>query len=114
MPIKILFNFFQEELRCYDGFPEYNGGKKITNVERLECAPATIAVSSSSSSGPSTLTNVLLVLLIIVIVLVGIALVYHNGQRVKDTVKPLVVGFQKSMQYKTIDKEEEAAQEVDV
>ena len=91
-------------------------------MERLECAPATIKVGgnnsnhsrSSSVGSSSTLTNILLVLLIVVIIIVGIALVYYNGQKMKETVKPLVVGFQKSMQYKTIDKEEEAAQEVDV
>ena len=53
-------------------------------------------------------------MLIIVMIIIAIALVYYNGQKVKETVKPLVVGFQKSMQYKTIEKEEEAAQEVDV
>lgn len=93
-------------------YPEYNAGKQIMNVRQLDCPPSSTSQQSSSSS--SSVTHALLVILIILVAIVGVLVVYYNRQKLHDSVKPLVVSFQKSMQYSTIDKEETEVPETNV
>ncbi len=62
--------------------------------------------SEKSSSGRGV-TNGLLVTLILLVLLVGLLVIYYHRQALRDTVKPLVVSFQKSMQYSTIEKDDQ-------
>lgn len=110
----ILLSRIQSDLRCYDGYPIANAGKKILNANRLDCAPPESADKSLSSAAlhhGRGVTNGLLVTLIVLVIVVGAMVVYYNRQKLRDNVKPLVVSFQKSMQYKTIDKEEVMAEQ---
>lgn len=40
----------KHEMRCYDGFPEYNAGRRIENVEFLECAQELSSQTAVTSS----------------------------------------------------------------
>lgn len=93
----------QDEIRCFDGYPERNAGKRVTNAEISGCSP-----------DHNSLTNVLLSILIILMIGVGILVIYYHRQKIHSSFKPLVVSFHKSMQYRTIDKEEEPPSEVNV
>ncbi|XP_059082511.1 trophoblast glycoprotein-like [Tigriopus californicus] len=95
--------FHKDEIRCFDGYPERNAGRRVTNAEISECSPT-----------HNSLTNVLLSILILVMIGLGLLIVYYHRQRIHSSFKPLVVSFQKSMQYRTIDKEEEPPTEVNV
>lgn len=108
---------FQEEIRCYDGYPVYNAGKAVLNVQRLECAPP-LKTGSSETSMPTeasgSLTNALLVILIILVVVVGLLVIFYNRDRLHGSVKPIIENVQRSFQYRTINKEEETQQGVNV
>ena len=56
--------------------------------------------------GGSSVTHALLVILIMLVTVVGGVVIFQNRQQLRDGVKPLVDKFQKSMEYRTIDKEE--------
>ncbi len=109
--------YHKEAIRCYDGYPESNAGKRVLNVDRFECQKPSKttggADSDFASAEGSTTTHALLVILILLVIAVGCLVVYYNRIKLHEKVKPLVVSFQKSMQYRTIGKEEEP-QEVNV
>ena len=52
------------------------------------------------------MTNFLLVVLILLVLAVGVLVVFYNRQKLRESVKPLVVSFKKSMQYRTINKDD--------
>ena len=111
---KSVIFILQEDLRCYEGVPDANAGKRILNLSTLDCPSDTVPDSKyigGVSAGGSSLTHVLLVILIILVVVVGAIVVFQNRQQLKDGVKPLVDKFQKSMEYRTIDKEEGGGEE---
>jgi hypothetical protein len=93
----------REELRCYTGIPEANAGRKILNVGLLYCSdsngvPRTGNHHTSSSSG---ITHTLLVILIILIACLLAALLYIHKEKVHSNLQT----FQRSMQYRTIEKD---------
>ena len=49
-------------------------------------------------------THSLLTILIVLLVALMFILLYFNRRKVQDNVKPLIDNFQRSMQYKTIEK----------
>jgi len=104
--------FFQkEELRCFDGFPESNAGKRIINLSQLRCPPESPQekIVTRTREENRALSAVTVVSLLVATAAVS-ALVYSQRQRVKQTMQPLIVGFRRSMQYRTIgDREEFAA-----
>lgn len=78
------------------------------DLKRLECSS-----KSNEANGvhgdPEAWTpanKIGIVLFFLFLVLFIISVIYHR-QRVSKMVKPLVEGFQKSMQYRTINREEE-------
>merc|ERR550539_553811 len=74
----------KREMRCYDGFPEYNAGRRIENVEFLECAPRKHQEFSSHTAVTSSLLVVVL---------------WINRVTVKEKFTPLVENFKTSLQY---------------
>eukprot|EP00095_Tigriopus_kingsejongensis_P004630 maker-scaffold291_size219542-snap-gene-0.13 protein:Tk04630 transcript:maker-scaffold291_size219542-snap-gene-0.13-mRNA-1 annotation:"hypothetical protein DAPPUDRAFT_103849" len=93
----------KDEIRCFDGFPDTNAGLRVKDANISDCTP-----THSSTS----LTNVLLSILILLVIGVGLLVMYNHRQTIHSSFKPLVVSFHKSMQYRTIDKEEEPPTEV--
>ena len=81
-------------MRCWQGKPEVNEGKSLgrVNVEAMGCI-----------SDPKV-THSLLTVLILILVAVMFVLLYFNRRKVQENVKPLIDNFQRSMQYKTIEK----------
>ena len=81
-------------MRCWQGKPEINAGKSFArvNVKAMGCI-----------SDPKV-THTLLTVLILLLVALMFVLLYFNRRRVQDNVKPLIDNFQRSMQYKTIEK----------
>ena len=101
----------REEMRCYKGIPEMNSGRRILNVQQLQCldkdnqpvdAPAYYHTTSHISSG---ITQTLLIILIILVICLLLALLYIHKERVHRNVKPLIDNFQRSLQYRTIEKD---------
>merc|ERR1712223_59515 len=84
----------KQSMRCWQGKPEVNAGKSFgrVNVEAMGCI-----------SDPKV-THSLLTVLILILVAVMFVLLYFNRRKVQENVKPLIDNFQRSMQYKTIEK----------
>lgn len=95
----------KEELRCYDGWPISNAGKRIITISRLQCPPRPSNSSERIGVGTSITHALLIILIFIVGGLLG-SLLYINRSKIKSNVSPLIDSFQKSMQYKTIEKDE--------
>ena len=85
-----------QKLHCYEGTPEENAGKLFKNIDlsELECP----------GPHPEAVTHSLLTILIVLLMSMMFVLLYFNRQRVQSNVKPLIDNFQRSMQYKTIEK----------
>ena len=93
----------KREMRCYDGFPEYNAGIRIENVVFLECAPRQHQEYSSHTAITSTLLGVLIVITTTLLLIV----LWINRVTVKEKFTPLVENFKTSLQYSTLEKQEE-------
>lgn len=93
----------KKEMRCYDGFPDYNAGKRIENVEILDCAPKKHQEYSSHTAVTSTLLGVL----IIITTSLLLVILWINRITVKEKFTPLVQNFKTSLQYSTLEKQEE-------
>ena len=65
-------------------------------------APAYYHETSHLSSG---ITQTLLIILIILVICLLFALLYIHKERVHRNVKPLIDNFQRSLQYRTIEKD---------
>ena len=101
--------YSREEMRCYTGIPELNAGRRILNVETLRCAGqdehAAHAATDPSQHVGSGITHTLLIILIILVICLLATLLYLNKEHVHNNVKPLIDNFQKSLQYRTIEKD---------
>lgn len=93
----------KKEMRCYDGYPDYNAGKRIENVEILECAPK----KHQEYSSHTAVTSTLLVVLIIITTSLLLVVLWINRITVKEKFSPLVENFKTSLQYSTLEKQEE-------
>ena len=87
-------------------------GRKILNILELQCLdPNLIGMSAnhhhsySSASSGNGITHTLLVILILLILILLGALLYIHKERVHANVKPLIDNFQRSLQYRTIEKD---------
>jgi len=116
MPFKRWLNHTQvnlinkDAMRCYDGVPETNAGKRIVNLDRLEC-PVRKAIPNTTHH---TVTGTLLTILIILVACLLAVVVWINRITVKDKMQPLLKNLQNQMQYTTIDKQDEEPPEVSV
>ena len=81
-------------MRCYQGKPETNAGKSFSKLD---------VMAMGCISNPEV-THSLLTILIVLLVALMFILLYFNRRKVQDNVKPLIDNFQRSMQYKTIEK----------
>jgi len=94
----------KDEMRCYDGFPLYNAGRRIKNVEELDCPPVRQVMETEGSSHAVT-SSLLTVLIILTSTLLAVVL-WLNRVIVKSKMSPLLERFKTSMQYSTIEKQE--------
>ena len=81
-------------MRCYQGKPETNAGKSFSKLD----------VKAMGCISNPEVTHSLLTILIVLLVALMFILLYFNRRKVQDNVKPLIDNFQRSMQYKTIEK----------
>ena len=105
----IKLRLFQDKLKCFSGTPEVNAGRQILNVLKLDCPEIPRADHVQTAIGHSV-THALLSILIVLVVFLLIVLLVINRDRVRSNVKPIVVRFQKSMQYRTISREPEVTE----
>ena len=92
---------------CFDGYPKYVAGRRIIDIGKLECDPNANKDPSAAAAAGQSVTHGLLVVLILVVLAVGAMVIYYHRKRMHDKLKPLVESLQKSMQYKTIEREDE-------
>lgn len=99
----------RDQMRCFTGNPIQNAGKRIVNIQELMCDTQTNRYHNMnyhhSSSVGSGVTHTLLVILIILVLCLLVALLWINKERVHSNVKPLIDNFQRSLQYRTIEKD---------
>jgi Leucine-rich repeat (LRR) protein len=84
----------KQRMRCYQGKPETNAGKSFSKLD----------VKAMGCISNPEVTHSLLTILIVLLVALMFILLYFNRRKVQDNVKPLIDNFQRSMQYKTIEK----------
>jgi len=101
----------KEAMRCYDGVPESNAGKRIKNVDKLECP---VRKETPSTSSHHAVTSTLLTILIILVACLLAVVLWINRITVKDKMQPLLKNLQNQMQYTTIEKQEDEPPEVSV
>ena len=92
---------------CFDGYPEYVAGRRVIDIGKLECDPNANKDSAAAAAAGQSVTHGLLVVLVLVVLAVGALVIYYHRKRMHDKLKPLVESLQKSMQYKTIEREDE-------
>ena len=100
---------FQDKLKCFSGLPDVNAGRQILNVMKLECPEVPKADHVQTAIGHS-ITHALLSILIVLVTALLLVLLVINRDRVKSNVKPLISSFQKSMQYRTINRDAEVSE----
>ena len=93
----------RDEMRCYTGIPDINAGRKILNVGELDCLDKDL-IPHNLHSGNGITHTLLVILIILILVLLG-ALLYIHKEKVQSNVKPLIDNFQRSLQYRTIEKD---------
>ena len=101
----------KEAMRCYDGVPETNAGKRIVNVDQLDCP---VKHQEKGSGSHHAITSTLLTILIILVASLLTIVLWINRVTVKDKMEPLLKNLQNHMQYTTIEKQEEEPPEVSV
>jgi hypothetical protein len=101
----------KDAMRCYDGVPVINAGKRIKNVVNLEC-PVKVEVAGTGSH--HAVTSALLTVLIILTACLLAVVLWINRITVKDKMTPLLKNLQNHMQYTTIEKQDEEPPEVSV
>jgi len=101
--------YHKEEIRCYDGYPKIVAGRRVLNIGELQCDPNAASKDSATAAAAAgqSVTHGLLVVLILTVLAVGALVIYYHRKRMHDKLKPLVESLQKSMQYKTIEREDE-------
>lgn len=90
-------------LRCFNGLPDSNAGLKILDVKVLDCPD--LPKADPSSSAGSAFTHALLIILILVAITATTIILVVNREKVRTNMKPILDNFQRSMQYKTIEKD---------
>jgi len=101
----------KDAMRCYDGVPATNAGKRIKNVDKLECP---VKVMEGTTGSHHAVTSTLLTILIILTATLLAVVLWINRITVKDKMQPLLKNLQNHMQYTTIEKQEEEPPEVSV
>jgi len=98
----------RDNLRCYTGIPEINAGRQILNIGELKCLDSDldplVHPHPHSSSGNGITHTLLIILIILILCLLG-ALLFIHKEKVQTNVKPLIDNFQRSLQYRTIEKD---------
>jgi len=95
------------EMRCYDGYPVTNAGKRIVNVEMLDCAPSSGHKYDLTSNSHYAVTSTLLTILIIITATLLLVILWINRITVREKFSPLIENFKTSLQYSTLEKQEE-------
>jgi len=95
------------EIRCYDGYPVTNAGKRIVNVEMLDCAPTSGHKYDLTSNSHYAVTSTLLTILIIITLTLLLVILWINRITVREKFSPLIENFKTSLQYSTLEKQEE-------
>jgi len=103
----------KQEMRCYDGYPAYNAGKRIVNVEELNCGPVKVVADQRATSHHAVTSTLLGILIVLTATLIAVVL-WINRITVREKVEPLFKNFKTSLQYSTIEKQEEEPPEVNV
>ncbi|XP_040581557.1 trophoblast glycoprotein [Lepeophtheirus salmonis] len=107
-------NINKEDLRCYDGWPKGNAGRRLSSITKLECPPDPLTEESKMAVSTSITQALLLILLLLVATLLSV-FIWVNRAQFKGQLAPVVKSVQKSMQYKTINRDDEIiAPEVNV
>jgi len=101
----------KDAMRCFDGTPEINAGRRIKNVNQFECQmKKEVANSGSHYAVTSTLLTILIILTGCLITVI----LWINRITVKDKMTPLLKNLQNHMQYTTIERQDEEHPEVQV
>merc|ERR1719483_1843106 len=103
----------KKEMRCYDGFPAYNAGLRIVNVEELNCGPVKVIADQNATSHHAVTSTLLGILIVLTATLIAVVL-WINRITVREKVEPLFKNFKTSLQYSTIEKQDEEPPEVAV
>lgn len=93
----------KDEMRCYDGYPVYNAGRRIKNVQELDCPPPRHPVMDDGGSHHAVTSSLLTVLILLTATLLCVVL-WLNRVTVREKVSPLLLQFKTSLQYSTIEK----------
>ena len=101
----------KDAMRCYDGVPASNAGKRIKNVDKYDCP---VKVREGTTGSHHAVTSTLLTILIILTASLLAVVLWINRITVKDKMQPLLKNLQNHMQYTTIEKQEEEPPEVSV
>jgi len=97
----------REEMRCYDGYPEFNAGIRIINLVKLECAPVKAHGFDPKATSHYAVTSTLLTVLIIITTTLLLVILWINRITVREKFSPLIENFKTSLQYSTLEKQEE-------
>jgi len=99
----------KNDMRCYTGSPSSNAGRRIVNVQELQCGNSQDStfhtLNFHHGSVGNSVTHTLLIILIILVLCLLVAILWINKERVHSNVKPLIDNFQRSLQYRTIEKD---------
>eukprot|EP00096_Caligus_rogercresseyi_P003335 TRINITY_DN1619_c0_g2_i2.p1 TRINITY_DN1619_c0_g2~~TRINITY_DN1619_c0_g2_i2.p1 ORF type:complete len:414 (-),score=90.60 TRINITY_DN1619_c0_g2_i2:1473-2714(-) len=98
----------KEDLRCYNGWPKFNAGKRLSSISKLECPPTSLNEESSKLSVSTSITQALLLILLLLVAALLSVFVWVNRTQFKGQLAPVVKSVQKSMQYKTINPSDES------
>ena len=104
----------KNEMRCFDGWPEANAGKRIINVNMLDCAPARGHQYDPSSTSHYAITSTLLTVLIIITTTLLLVILWINRITVREKFTPLIENFKTSLQYSTLEGKEPIPEEAHV
>jgi len=104
----------KQEMRCFDGYPDVNAGKRIVNVEKLQCGPVRSVLGEAGGGSHHAITSTLLIILIILTATLLSVVLWINRITVKEKIQPILKNFKTSLQYSTLEKQEEEPPEVQV
>lgn len=91
----------KEEVRCFDGFPKYNSGIRLTNLKKLDCEYDVDEVEARRYDSSSALIHTLSV----IIALMALAFILTVLYMKRDRVFPALKSY--TMQYSTIQREDD-------
>ena len=97
----------KKDMRCYDGWPDVNAGKRIVNIDILDCAPVKGHQYDPTNTSHYAITSTLLTILIIITSTLLLVILWINRITVREKFTPLIQNFKTSLQYSTLEKQEE-------